>query len=801
MHRQIAGSLTGPIVKWIVAAAIIVFAVMGMAPLNAKLIDVQNNEASSWLPGDAESTEVLDELSAAVDQNDIPTLVVYHRDGGLTDDDLATMDEQAAEIAADVDGVTDQDGDDKPDVLSPNVAEQLQLPQQLISDGSKTETGNGDTAYLYLVWNFGDEGWNAVPDAADDVRDIAEIDGATVHLAGFGGQAADAAESFEGIDTNLIMATLLVVIVILLLTYRSAVLWILPVLCAALANVIATGVVYLLARYADLTVNGQSQAILSILVIGAGTDYALLLVARYREELRRHEDRHEAMAFALHRAAPAILASAATVCIGMLCLVFADLNSTAGLGPVIAVGIAATYLVMVTLLPALLVIFGRWVFGPKEDGHRVWAITGASMLVGGGLIAAAGMTLAGSDNDAVKTLGGIVGGLAGFAAILGLLVLLQVAIEHWTKVHSRPDFGSVEPTSKGMWSKVGNAVSPRPRAVWVVTTGILLVACLGLFRLDTGGLSTEETYTKEFDSIKGQKLLVEAGLQDTSNTAQIVANDADLDAVIEAAAGVDGLGEATQPVPLEDGRSYFEATIDADISSQDAFAIVEDTRDAVHDVEGADAIVGGGAAFYLDTKIASDRDNKVIIPLVLLVVFLILLVLLRAVLAPLLLIATVVLSFGAALGISALLFEYVFGFAGADPGFPLFAFVFLVALGIDYNIFLMTRVREETVNHGTRKGSLIALSSTGGVITSAGVVLAATFLVLGSLPLVFLAELGVTVALGVLLDTMIVRSVLVTALNLDLGGKIWWPSKLDRHDQPLPEPGAEPEREKVPALD
>ena len=687
-----------------VAAAVVLLAFL-LAPLSSKLADVQNNEASSWLPASAESTKVLNELSETIDPNDIPTLVVYHRDGGLTQADLAAMDEQAAEIASEVDGVTDEDADGSPDVLSPNGAGQQDLPQQLLSE-------DGAAAYLYLVLNFGDEGWTDVPEAADEIRDIAGVEGVSVHLAGFGGQAADAAESFEGIDTNLILATVAVVVVILLLTYRSPVLWILPVLCAAFANFIATGVIYLLARYADLTVNGQSQAILSILVIGAGTDYALLLVARYREELRRHEDRHEAMAVALHRAAPAILASAATVCIGMLCLVVAELNSTAGLGPVIAVGIAATFLVMVTLLPALLVICGRWIFWP-----------------------------------------------------------------------ARPTFASHEPTSTGVWAKVGNAIAPRPRTVWVVTAGILVVACLGLLRLDTGGLSTEETYTKEFDSVTGQKVLVEHGLQDASNTIQVVADEDRIDAARNAVAGVEGVGEPDAAAPIGDGRAYFEATIAADISSQNAFDIVEGAREAVHDVDGANAIVGGGSAFYLDTKIASGRDNLVIIPLVLLVVFLILLALLRAVLAPVLLIATVVLSFGAALGLSALLFEYAFGLA-SDPGFPLFAFVFLVALGIDYNIFLMTRVREETVNHGTRKGSLIALSSTGGVITSAGLVLAATFLVLGSLPLVFLAELGVAVALGVLLDTMIVRSVLVTALNLDLGGKIWWPSKLDRGATP-----------------
>ncbi|MCP3423481.1 MMPL family transporter [Nocardioides pinisoli] len=709
MHRQIAGSLTGRVTKWVVLATMLLLTVF-MAFFSSKLTSVQNNEASSWLPESAESTKVLEELSETVDPNDIPTLVVFHRDGGLTEADLAAMEKDGPEIA-ELDGVTDQG------VLTPAAAEAAK------AQGAEVPTlvsEDGEVAYLYFVLNFGANGWNDIPDAAEEIRDIAVLDGGEVHLAGFGGQAADSAEAFEGIDTNLIFATLGVVILILLFTYRSPVLWLLPILCAVSANFIATGLVYLLARYADLTVNGQSQAILSILVIGAGTDYALLLVARYREELRRHEDRHEAMAFALHRAAPAIFASAATVAVGMLCLSFADLNSTAGLGPVLAIGVAVTMLVMITLLPALLVICGRWVFWPK-----------------------------------------------------------------------RPTYRSAEPTANGLWARVGRAISHRPRRVWLTTTGLLLLACLGLFRLDASGLSTEDTYTKEFDSIKGQKLLTEHGLADNSNTIQVTtATDKAAD-VAASLSGIDGLGAAGEPQPLADGRSWFEATINADISSSTAADIVEASRDAAHAVDGADALVGGGSAFYLDTKIASERDSWVIMPLVLAVVLLILIGLLRALVAPLILIATVVLSFGAALGISALLFEYVFGFAGSDPGFPLFAFVFLVALGIDYNIFLMTRVREETITYGTRKGSLIGLASTGGVITSAGVVLAATFLVLGSLPLVFLAELGVAVALGVMLDTLVVRSVLVTALNLDLGGKIWWPSKLDRADAPLTEAEAD----------
>ncbi len=704
MHRQIAGKLTGPVTKWIVLAAWIVV-VVGAGSLSSKLADVQNNEASTWLPESAESTQVSEELSDTVDPNNIPTLIVYSRDGGLTDEDLAAIDEQAAEMA-EIDGV---------------VEGTVLTPEQAAEAGFGGLSEDGEVAVTSLTFNFGANGWNDIPAAADQIREIATIDGVTVHLAGYGGQAADAAEAFEGIDTNLILITLLVVIVILLFTYRSPLLWILPIISAVVAYTVSGGVVYLLAKYADLTVNGQSQAILGILVIGAGTDYALLLVARYREELRRHADRHEAMAFALHRAAPAILASAATVVAGMLCLVVADLNSTAGMGPVLAVGIAITFLVMVTLLPALLVIFGRWMFWPK-----------------------------------------------------------------------RPAFGSTEPNQTGLWAKVGAWIAPKPRKVWMITGGVLLVACLGLVTLSTEGLSTEDSYTKEFDSIKGQKVLVAHGLLDASNTVQIVANTDEIDAVVASLDNVDGLGPPTEAQPISDNRSYFEATIDADVSSSAAFDIVEDTRDAVHGVDGADALVGGGSGFYLDTKIAANRDNLVIIPIVLIVVLLILIGLLRAIAAPLILVGTVILSFGAALGISALLFEYVFGFAGSDPAFPLFAFVFLVALGIDYNIFLMTRVREETANFGTRQGSLIALSSTGGVITSAGFVLAATFLVLGSIPFVFLAELGVAVALGVLIDTIIVRSVLVTAINLDLGGKIWWPSALDRKPPVEPkDPAAE----------
>ena len=713
MHLAIAGKLTGRITKWIVLATwLIIFGVASGFAM--KLTDVQNNEASSWLPDTAESTKALAKLAPFQDQNDIPTIVVYHRASGLTESDYAAIADQATEIGS-LDGVV-EGTNGQPTVAFPTDTASGQQAGLVSQDGT--------VAQVAVTFNLGSEGWNKLPDVADKIRDIASIDGVDVHLAGPGGQAADAAEAFGGIDGTLLFSALGVVIIILLFTYRSPILWLLPIISAVVSLQVAEAIIYFLAKYADLTVNGQSQAILSVLVIGAGTDYALLLVARYREELRRHEDRHEAMAFALHRAAPAIVASASTVAIGMLVLLVAQMNSTAGLGPVAAIGIVVTLIVMVTLLPALLVITGRWVFWP-----------------------------------------------------------------------AKPSYGSAEPTSTGFWAKVGNRIAPKPRKVWTITAAILAIACLGLFALQTGNIPSDEQYTKTTDSTVGQALLVDHGLVDNSTPLQVVTNEDSSDDVVAAIKTVPGLGAVNAEIPAVGGVKYIEVAQGLDPASDAAADQVRALRAAVHEVPGADALVGGSAALYLDTAKASHRDNLVIIPLILVVVLLILLVLLRAVLSPVILILTVVLSFGAALGISTLIFKYIYGFDMADSSFPLFVFVFLVALGIDYNIFLMTRVREETATKGTRRGSLVALASTGGVITSAGLVLAATFAVLGTLPLVFLAELATAVALGVIIDTMIVRSVLVTAINLDLGGVIWWPSKLDR--QPVVEPAREEQPETV----
>jgi RND superfamily putative drug exporter len=399
----------------------------------------------------------------------------------------------------------------------------------------------------------------------------------------------------------------------------------------------------------------------------------------------------------------------------MLCLLFATMSATAGLGPVAAVGVGVAVLVMLTLLPALLVTCGRWIFWPRT-----------------------------------------------------------------------PKLGDDEPSEHGFWARVGGRIERRPRATWIGTSAVLAVACLGVVTLNATGLSTEESFRGEQPSIVGEKVLA-AHFPGGAGSPVVVIADADQASSVASVFGdTEGIDptSVTEPVVIDD-LAYLEGTLTSAPDSDDAYDTVDRVRDAVHAVPDADALVGGTTAVNLDVQRASADDNRLIIPIILLVVFLILVLLLRSILAPLVLIGTVVLSFGAAIGVSALVFRYVFGYAGADTSFPLFVFVFLVALGIDYNIFLMTRVREEAIRLGHRRGSLVGLAATGGVITSAGLVLAGTFAVLGTLPLVAFAEIGFAVAFGVLLDTLVVRSVLVTALNLDIGKAMWWPSALSKQPDPV----------------
>jgi RND superfamily putative drug exporter len=682
MNRTVAGWITHRWVKWVVLAFSIVL-LAGFGSLAGKLTEAQDNDIGSWLPGDAESTKVIEQSEAFRDSNEIPAIVLYTRDSGITPTDLAKARQDAKALA----GVETVKGK----VLGPFPAK----------DGKALQT------IVPLVMD--DDGWDALPDLADDIRAIADRDaaGLQVDLAGPAALGADQAEAFSGIDGVLLFSAIGVVVIMLLLTYRSPVLWLIPLVTGIFSLAISQGVVYLLAE-AGLTVNAQSAGILTVLVFGAGTDYALLLIARYREELHHFEDRHEAMAHALHRAGPAIIASGATVIVGLLCLLFARMNSTSSLGPVTAAGIAVALFMMLTLLPALLVIFGRWVFWPRI-----------------------------------------------------------------------PRYGVPAPVEAGFWGRVGRQIARAPRATWVVTVLILGGLSLGVLQLGANGLTNAEAFTKEQPSVRAEKLLAQHFPAGAGSPVYVLA-DADRADQVRAAlsdtTGIDG-ASVSDPV-VKDGRAFLQGTLTDAPDSTAAFETIDRVRESVHAVDGADAIVGGDTAINHDVQDASSADNTLIIPIILVAVLLILAGLLRAILAPLVLLATVVLSFGAALGISALFFKHVFNFAGADSSFPLFAFVFLVALGIDYNIFLMTRVREEALRHGTRRGALIGLAATGGVITSAGLVLAGTFAALATLPIVFLAELGFAVAIGVLLDTIIVRSVLVTALNLDIGRHMWWPSRL-----------------------
>jgi len=686
--RKIAEIPAGRWTKWLVVGIWLVVMVLAF-PLSSKLTGAEKNDASAWLPGGAESTKVLDVQSHFQSPNVYPGVVVYARTSGLTATDRAKAAADARMFAGLHDVVHGQ-------VIGP-------IPS---ADGKALET--------ILKVDLGTQGWSGAAKAVDAMRAItnSNANGLVSHITGPLGNAADSNNVFKGIDGTLLYSALAVVIVILLITYRSPVLWLLPVISSGLALITAEAVVYLFAAHAGLVVNAQSAGILYVLVFGAGTDYALLIVARYREELRRHDRRHAAMAEALRRAGPAIIASGSTVIVALLTLFAAQLNSTKDLGPVLAIGVAVAMLAMLTLLPALMVIFPRGVFWPY-----------------------------------------------------------------------RPSYGSAEPTARGIWARVGWSIAPRPRLIWITTAVVLGILALGLTGLKAHGLTSAQGFRGHPDSVIGETVLA-AHFPAGAGEPVIVIGNANATAPLRSAlAATPGIADVT-PAAVRAGHAYLEGTLTAPPDSQAAYATIDRVRSAVHAVPGANAEVGGSTAINLDVERASAHDRNVIIPLILVVVLIILGLLLRSLVAPLILTATVVLSFAAALGVSSFFFDHVFGFGGADTSFPLFVFVFLVALGIDYNIFLMTRVREEAIRRDARRGALIGLAATGGVITSAGFVLAGTFAALATIPATFLTELGFAVAFGILLDTIIVRSVLVTALNLDIGRWMWWPSKLAQTPDP-----------------
>jgi RND superfamily putative drug exporter len=531
---------------------------------------------------------------------------------------------------------------------------------------------------------------------------------------------------------------------------------------------------------------------MSVLVLGAGTDYALLIVARYREELHHRLDRHEAMAAAMRSAGPAVFASAATVIAGLLCLTIAKVNGTAGMGPIAAMGVFCAALSMLTLLPALLTICGRRAFWPFVPHSTEWMAREG--------VTAGRLRRRIVDGSRLGALLPVLGG-ALIVFILLPLVILNALITRITRglvpslIVGPLDRALFKPyevrrfrheriadETHGFWSRVGQRVARHPARIAIGSVAVLLLFCTGLTFFSTD-LTTNDSYRTKVEAVEGQDLLSKSFPAGASAPTDIVVPSAgNVQAVTQAVEGVDGVESVSGPVAQGPPGVLIQATLVPQPYSTEAFDLIDPIRDAAHEAAPG-TLVGGATAVEFDVREAAAWDSAVIPPIVLVVVFLILVLLLRAVVAPLILIGTVILSFAAALGVGYFVFDVFFDFPGSDPSLPLFAFVFLVALGVDYNIFLMARTREETLTHGTRAGMLRALAVTGGVITSAGIVLAGTFSVLAVLPLVFLTEIGFVVAFGVLLDTFLVRSVLVPSLVELIGPKIWWPSKLAREEE------------------
>lgn len=573
-------------------------------------------------------------------------------------------------------------------------------------------------------------------DTVDAIR--AELDGSvpaglTGYVTGPAGFSADLVKAFGGIDGILLVVALVVVFIILLVVYRSP---LLPILVLTSSMVALSGSIFVIWHMANagwVMINGQVQGILLILVVGAATDYSLLYVARYREALTRYESRFEATVAAWKGSLEPILASGGTVIAGLLCLLLSELSSNKALGPVAATGIVLSMLATLTFLPALLALTGRAAFWP-----------------------------------------------------------------------ARPRYSAeVKDASAGLWSKTADFVAAKPRKVWVVTA-LALALCAGFsatFQAD--GVRQSDLVLGESQARDGQNVLAEHFPGGSGSPASIILPAEHLDAAVPAIETLEGVssldvvadGSPSGTLPLGEAAAnlpplFAEATpkeVDGDLLLQVTLADPADSpaaestvlalRSTLADVAPG-SLVGGSTASDVDTITSAQRDRAVIIPVVLVVIALILMALLRSLVAPLLLVAATVLSYLAALGVSALVFNHIFDFPGADPTVPLYGFVFLVALGIDYTIFLMTRVREETLKTGTKEGMRTGLIATGGVITSAGIVLAATFAALGVIPLIFLAQLAFIVAFGVLLDATVVRALLIPALVEDIGSRVWWPSKL-----------------------
>ncbi|MFS0910167.1 MMPL family transporter [Microbacterium sp. 179-I 3D2 NHS] len=682
-------------------------------PLFGKVDEVSSNDQTTYLPESADATRVQQLLGDFSDSEAIPAIVVFTSETELDKAEITAISDAVADTPS-LEGI----GDDVSPALPSEDGRAVQAFIPIESDAELADTVTALRADLRA----------AVPD------------GVTVHITGPAGFSADLVAGFAGIDGLLLGVALLAVLIILVLVYRSFLLPLVVLSTSLFALCVALLVVWWLAKFEILLLSGQTQGILFILVIGAATDYALLLVARFREELRVAQDKGAAVLAAWKGSFEPIVASGGTVIAGLLCLLLSDLKSNSTLGPVAAIGIAFAMLAALTLLPALLLLFGRAVFWPRRPRFEPET----------------------------------------------------VEAEHGMR-------------TTGLWARLAGLITRRPRVIWIVTTLVLLCGAAGVTQLNAVGVAQSDLVLGASDARDGQAALGEhfpggSGspayvvvdedrLQDAADVllandgvdgVTVTAADSPTGTAIVTADGITAVGPPGTPAPdptTVDGRVLLQATL-TDAADSDAAAST--VRELRAELRSVDALVGGVTATAIDTDDASLHDRTLIIPVILAVILVILMLLLRSILAPVLLILTTVLSFATAMGVSAVVFNGVFAFPGADPAVPLFGFVFLVALGIDYNIFLMTRVREESQAHGTREGVLRGLSITGGVITSAGLVLAATFAALSVIPILFLVQLAFIVAFGVLLDTFVVRSLLVPALAYDIGRAIWWPSKLWR---------------------
>ncbi len=810
-RRSVFALPAGRRAKWIVFLVWLVgiFIAAGPANLPGKFTDAENNESTSYLPGDAESTTALTATEDLQSGELAPAAILYRRESGLT-----AADRQ--KIVADVKRLTEErfpgvvkDGA-RAAAGGQEVSESAGAirgqpagcagPTTLVPGQPAdyrpfvgpvcSEDGKAAIVTAYLV---GDGQGDTIFDPIDAWRNEVSDPGGglEVKITGPAGYAADAIKVFEDINGTLLLAALTLVIVLLILIYRSPIFLFIPLAAVMFAEILSRSIGYGMSEL-GVTVNGQSSSIMSILVLGAGTDYALLVVARYREELHKTADRHEAMQAAMASAGPAVFASAATVIAALFCLTFAKVNGTSGLGPIGAMGVACACLSMLTLLPALLTIFGRRAFWPFVPHTPDW-IAAHQATPAGGL---GRQCVEGSRLGALLP----VIGASLLVALLLPLVLLNALLRKVTRgaipslIVGPLDRAIFQPyelrrvrrervtdATHGFWKRVGDVVAAHNTRVTLGTIAVLLVMSAGLVFFSTD-LTTNDAYRTEVESVEGQELLSQSFPAGASAPTDIVVpGESEVPAVTRAVEGVDGVESVSGPVASGERGVLVQATLEPEPYSTEAFDLVDPIRDAAHQAASG-TLVGGASAVEFDVREAAARDSTVIPPIVLFVVFLILVLLLRAVIAPLVLIGTVIISFLAALGVGYFAFEVIFDFPGSDPSLPLFAFVFLVALGVDYNIFLLARAREETLAHGTREGMLRALAVTGGVITSAGIVLAGTFSVLAALPLVFLTEIGFVVALGVLLDTFLVRSILVPALVLRIGPRVWWPSALAEED-------------------